>query len=73
MRCAAGKDALRARLSRAGIETDDWLHPNHLFPVYKPWRRRLPAAERLAQELVYLPFYPGLTDTEARRVIAAVR
>lgn len=73
LRVRSGKDGLRAFLLKRGIRTDAWLHPNHLFPLYKPYRRRLPAAERLAQELLYLPFYPGLKDEEAQRVVEAAR
>ncbi len=73
VRVRSGKRALREFLRSREIMTDDWIYPNHLFPLYKPWRRRLPAAEKLARELVYLPFYPGLTDAEAGRVLDAVR
>lgn len=69
----ARKEALRAFLSGRGIGTDDWLVPNNLYTLYKPYRRPLPMAERLASELVYLPFYPGLSDEEAGRVVEGVR
>ncbi len=68
-----GKDRFRRHLRRRGIRTDDWLTPNNLYTLYKPFRRPLPEAERLAGELVYLPFYPGLAESEAQRVISSVR
>lgn len=73
VRIRAGKDRLRAFLAARGVRTDDWLRPNHLLPLYRPYRRRLPAAECLAEELLYLPFYPGLTDAEAAKVAEALR
>jgi dTDP-4-amino-4,6-dideoxygalactose transaminase len=33
----------------------------------------LPATERLADEVLSLPIYPELTDTEVRAVAAALR
>lgn len=67
------KLALRAFLQRRGIETGDWIFPNHLFDLYKPYRRRLPIAERFAQELLYLPFHPLLTRKEVDRIVDGVR
>jgi perosamine synthetase len=66
------KNALRAFLAARGVRTDDWLRPNHLFPLYESRGLRLPIAERLASELLYLPFYPGLTGAEAGRVVEAL-
>ncbi|MBI5200362.1 MAG: DegT/DnrJ/EryC1/StrS family aminotransferase [Elusimicrobia bacterium] len=67
------KRALRAHLRAQGVRTDDWLRPNHLLAPFKAHRRALPVAEGLASELLYLPFYPGLTDSEAGRVANALR
>lgn len=48
--------------------------PNHLHPVFKPYATRgLPATERLARRILSLPIYPGLSDADVDRVIAAVR
>ena len=74
VRVAGGrKAALRAALSARGVETGDWLSCNHLQALYKPYRRRLPVAERLAREFLYLPFHPRLRDAEVDRVVDAAR
>jgi dTDP-4-amino-4,6-dideoxygalactose transaminase len=67
------KMALRSYLEERGIETGDWLFPNHLYDVYKPFRRPLPVAEKVAAEILYLPFHPLLKASESDRVIDAIR
>ncbi len=68
-RGAALVDHLRAR----GIEAARRLYPAHLHRLYRPWRRRLPNAERLWKGLVNLPFSPDLTRDETARVADALR
>jgi dTDP-4-amino-4,6-dideoxygalactose transaminase len=53
----------------------DVLLPLHLQPAFAGIRRsgRLDQAERLANDVLCLPIYPGLTETNQRRVIDAVR
>jgi perosamine synthetase len=72
VRGAGRRRALRAHLDKRGVRTDDWLRPNHLLSLYKSRRRALPVAEALAAELLYLPFYPGLDEAAAARVVEAV-
>lgn len=70
------RDALRAHLSRTGIET--LIHypiPPHRQGAYRDSAQsglRLPIAERLADEVLSLPMGPHLSPDEADRVIAAV-
>lgn len=74
LRCRDGrKDELLARLRAGGVGSEDWLYPNHLYALYRPYARPLPVAERLWKEFLYLPFYPELTDGEADRVIELLR
>jgi dTDP-4-amino-4,6-dideoxygalactose transaminase len=68
------RERLRAHLAARGIET--LIHypaPLHLQPLF---RRRgqhpLPAAERLADEILSLPLYPQLRDEELRAVVDAI-
>jgi dTDP-4-amino-4,6-dideoxygalactose transaminase len=67
------RDAFRARLAEAGIET--LVHyplPIHGHPAYARLARPgLETSERLAREVVSLPLYPELTDEEARAVAQA--
>jgi dTDP-4-amino-4,6-dideoxygalactose transaminase len=70
------RDRLQAHLKTAGIETG--IHypvPLHRHPA---WLRSygespaLPRAERLAQEILSLPVFPDLSDTEVEHVADAV-
>ena len=70
------RDRLQAHLKAAGVETG--IHypiPLHRHPA---WLRSygespaLPRAERLAQEILSLPVFPDLTDTEVEQVADAV-
>ena len=75
---AGRRDALRAALKDAGIGTN--IHypvPIHLQPAY---RRRIALGpsgmaetERAAGEILSLPMYPQLSDTQIDRVVDAVR
>ena len=71
------RDALRAHLTARGIGTQ--IHypvPIHLqdaarFLGYK--RGDLPVTERLAGEVLSIPMYPELTDTQQQHVTSAIR
>ena len=66
------RDALRAELSAAGIETAIlYPMPIHLQPAYRDrglTDTPLPVAERASRELLCLPMNPWLTDEEVARV-----
>ncbi len=69
------RDAAGAALGEAGIETAvHYPTPLHLQPAFAGIRRAgsLDEAERLANTVLCLPIYPGLTETNQRRVIDAV-
>ena len=71
-----GRDALRQRLTDAGIATD--IHypiPDHRQPV---WGGRfdalsLPVAEKACAEVLSLPCFPEMTDQEVAQVADALR
>ena len=68
------RERLRAHLAARGVETlVHYPAPLHTQPLF---RRRtqpaLPAAERLANEILSLPLYPQLRDEELRAVAVAV-
>ena len=68
------RDRLRAPLAARGVET--LIHYPAPLHLQKLFRRRgqpaLPAAERLAGEILSLPLYPQLRDEELRAVADAV-
>ncbi|MBI3298076.1 MAG: DegT/DnrJ/EryC1/StrS aminotransferase family protein [Elusimicrobia bacterium] len=68
-----GGAALTRHLRARGVEAALRTFPCHLYDLYRPWRRRLPNAERLWKELVSLPFSPALTPEETARTAQALR
>jgi dTDP-3-amino-3,4,6-trideoxy-alpha-D-glucose transaminase len=69
---ARRRDALRAHLARHGIGSA--IHypiPLHKHPAFAQ-RVSLPHAERAAREIVALPLWPYLKESEARRVAAQI-
>ncbi len=74
---AQRRDGLRRHLTWAGIGTG--LHypvPLHLHPAFAAARQKrgsLPHAERACREILSLPLWPGLRQTEALRVAESIR
>jgi dTDP-3-amino-3,4,6-trideoxy-alpha-D-glucose transaminase len=70
----AHRDSLRASLARDGIETlVHYPRPIHEHPAYTHLRREgLEISKRLSGEIVSLPLYPELRDSELEAVAAAV-
>jgi len=70
------RDAVRARLQRAGIETGvHYPIPLHLQPAYKGKGYAagdFPVAERHAAEELSLPFWPEMTPEVIRAVVSAL-
>jgi dTDP-4-amino-4,6-dideoxygalactose transaminase len=66
----AGRDALRAELSRRGIETGvHYPVPCHRQPPLRRFADRpLPVAERAAGQLMSLPVFPHLTESQVEFV-----
>jgi len=71
------RDAVRAELARAGIETALlYIPPLHRQPVYESLGYApgsLPATEAAAAELLCLPVYPELSESDIRRVARELR
>jgi dTDP-4-amino-4,6-dideoxygalactose transaminase len=49
------------------------LHRQPAFASQGPLPETLPIVEKAADEILSLPLYPELTDTQAEAVVAAVR
>ena len=73
----ARRDAVRAQLAQAGIETALlYVPPLHLQPVYGELGYgvgSLPVTERIAEELLCLPVYPELTSGDVERAATELR
>lgn len=71
------RDALQAALQAGGVET--LIHypiPCHLQPAFADLGFRkgdFPLAEQLAEEVLSLPFWPGMALEEAATIAAAIR
>jgi dTDP-3-amino-3,4,6-trideoxy-alpha-D-glucose transaminase len=70
------REALRAELSRQGVETGvHYPHAIHEHPAYAQLGRSpggLAVSEQLAREVLSLPLYPELSDDEVARVAGAL-
>lgn len=62
------RDALRAQLLNAGIESGIHYKPNHLLTFFRRGQGSLALTEQLYQELLSLPLHPGLELAEVDRV-----
>lgn len=67
------RDAVKRHLSICGIETGiHYPQPLHLTPAYQelgyPLRGSLPISEALAREILSLPMYPELTNSQIEHV-----
>jgi dTDP-4-amino-4,6-dideoxygalactose transaminase len=73
----AQRDAWRAALTDAGVQTGvHYPIPVHLQPAYADLgyeRGDFPVAERLAEEVLSLPMFPELTETQIGEVAAVLR
>lgn len=72
------RDALMERLGSQGIQTIiHYPKPTHTQPAFSAATRardtRLPETESLASQILSLPMYPLLTDTEQGQIIQTVR
>ena len=73
----ADPQGLAAHLGRHGVGTGrHYPQPPHLAPAYEHLgyqEGRFPVAERLAREVLSLPIFPGMRETQVAAVVEAVR
>ncbi len=71
--CALDRETLQAELTRQDIQTG--IHyplPCHLQPAFKNLGYRagdFPIAETMCQEILSLPMYPGLSESQIHRIV----
>lgn len=74
---AAKRDKLREYLASKGVGTGvHYPMPMHLHPAFAACGQKrgdLPVAERAAKEIVSLPLWPGLKETEVAEVVDRMR
>lgn len=75
-KCEIDRGTLQAGLADLGIQTD--IHypiPCYLQPAFKHLGQTMgdfPETERLSQEVLSLPIYPGLTESNIRQIASAI-
>ena len=71
------RDRVAAALREAGIETQVYYpYPLHLLPIHATLGKiegAFPEAERACREVLSLPMFPELTDSEQDLVVAAIK
>ncbi|QDU90517.1 Putative pyridoxal phosphate-dependent aminotransferase EpsN [Pirellulimonas nuda] len=70
---AGDRNALRANLRAAGVETRPLFYPVHTMPMYVRSYRRTPVADDLGSRGVNLPSFPGLSQTEIAKIGRVLR
>lgn len=74
--CPVSREILQSKLADIGIQTG--IHypvPCHLQPAYKYLGYKegdFPVAEKLAKQILSLPMYPGLSETQVKQVVDAI-
>jgi dTDP-4-amino-4,6-dideoxygalactose transaminase len=70
----AHRDAVRARLEARGVATGVYYPvPLHRQPCFAPYAPdACPTADRLAEDVLSIPCFPGLTSAEQDRVVTAL-
>jgi dTDP-4-amino-4,6-dideoxygalactose transaminase len=66
------RDAVRARLAQAGIETSVHYPAAHRFSSYAPFTRPLPRTEFVADHEITLPLYENLSDEQIAFVASSL-
>lgn len=67
------REAFRLFLAERMISTGVHYTPLTQQPVFREFSAALPVTDRVVQELVTLPLYPGLTDADMDRILEAIR
>lgn len=67
------RDKLQAYLNIKDISTGVHYYPNHLYEMYKPFYRKLPVAEKIWENLLTLPLFPALNETEVIYIINLIK
>lgn len=66
------RDALMARLKEKGIGCGVHYIPNHIQPLFAPYRGPLPVTEQAWEEILTLPLFYEMSDSDVEKVISGV-
>jgi perosamine synthetase len=68
-----GRNELMDHLARHGVGSGIHYIPSHLFTLYKKDGCHLPVTEQIYNEIITLPLFPDITDSQVEQVIEAVK
>jgi perosamine synthetase len=66
------RDALLEYLNKNGIGAGINYIPNHIQPLFKEAKAKLPVTEKIWKEIISLPLYYGITDADIETVVKEV-
>ncbi len=67
------REGLMAHLRENGVDSGIHYIPSHLFTLYKDIPAKLPATEKVWEEILTLPLYPDLSAEGQAKVISSIR
>ncbi|MBW2059903.1 MAG: DegT/DnrJ/EryC1/StrS family aminotransferase [Deltaproteobacteria bacterium] len=67
------RDRFIQYLQENGISSSVHYFPNHLYELFKDYRRCLPTAESVWKSIVTLPLYPDMSQRDIDKVIETVK
>lgn len=67
------RDKFMDAMKECGIGVSVLYPPNHQQPFFKAYKANLPVTEKLANEMVSIPLFTGMTDEQVDYVIEKVR
>ena len=67
------RDDLRGFLQEKGIETGIHYYPNHRLKFFSKKNVHFPVTDKIYGEILSLPLYPGLKQTDQKQVIAMIQ
>jgi dTDP-4-amino-4,6-dideoxygalactose transaminase len=73
--CPADAHTIVLRMAERGISCRHGIQPLHLEPYFRETMAglHLPASEAAARETLFLPIFPGLTETQQSTVVRALK
>ncbi len=67
------RDDLIVYLRERGVSASVHYVPNHFYEMYRQFPADLPVTERVWKEMVTLPLFPDMTESQVEQVVGAVR
>ena len=68
-----GRDDLILHLREHGISASVHYTPNHLYSMYRKYEADLPVTERVAKQIITLPLFPDMTESQVEQVVEGVK